>query len=113
MHTLGAQVRLDLRRLVALIVCVVVLLAPLHLTIEGNQNSPSAAAFESSDLSGGSHDPDGAGKQHGAHCPCGVVVAASDAAIPFPHPHTALRFTPGPSGNLMVAPPPTPPPPRS
>lgn len=112
-RSFGALVRSDLGRLIALVLCVVVLLVPLHSAFEGKPVSPSVASFEPSDLPGGSQEPDGSGRQHGAHCPCGVVAAEFDAAVSFPRLHAALRFTPGPSGNQIVAPPPTPPPPRS
>ena len=108
-----AQVRWDLGRLIALVVCVAVLLVPLHSAFEGNRLAPSVTSIESTDLSGGSTETDGTGWQHGVHCSCGVIASEADATANLPHLHVALRFTPGPSGILVGAVPPTPPPPRA
>ena len=110
----AARVRSDLGRLIALVLCAVVLLAPLHSAFEGGgRASPSVASFESSELPGGSQEPDGPARQHGAPCPCGVAAAGFDAGLSWPPLQAAVRVSSGPSGNQLTAPPPTPPPPRT
>jgi hypothetical protein len=108
-----ARVLRDLGQLIALVVCVAVLLVPLHSAFEGNRLAPSASSIESTDPSGGPTETDGTGWQHGVHCSCSVIASEADTTANLPPSHVALRFTPGPSGILVAALPPIPPPPRA
>lgn len=109
-----ARVHSDLGRMIAVALCAVLLLAPLHAAFAGTGSSSSpVVTAPPSDSSGLPSDPDGLAGQHGVHCGCGVIASEFSASPTLPSTRTDLRFTAGPSGLRDASSPPTAPPPRS